>query len=253
MLEEHCADTQIRLEQLISLLNMDGRAAFPIPPKHLQFRVAGVYNDAFFLSGKSMVGDIEEMLNHCGRTVTDFESILDFGCGCGRHLIPLGFLVDHAKITGTDIDEEAIHWFRANYPSFKSLVVNRIHPPTEFADGAFDFIYCVSVFTHLPEDMQNDWLAEISRILRPGGLALLTTHGEKHYSKLTGPALDELLSTGFHYSVGTVTAGLPEFYQTTYHTHAYIEREWDRYFEVVAIRALQIGKNQDAVLVRKRS
>ena len=78
-------------------------------------------------------------------------------------------------------------------------------------------------------------------------------HGEKHYSKLTGPALDELLSTGFHYSVGTVTAGLPEFYQTTYHTHAYIEREWDRYFEVVAIRALQIGKNQDAVLVRKRS
>jgi len=42
----------------------------------------------------------------------------------------------------------------------------------------FDFIYAFSVFTHLSESGQVAWLAELSRILRPGGYLLMTTHGE---------------------------------------------------------------------------
>src|SRR6185503_21358796 len=40
--------------------------------------------------------------------------------------------------------------------------------------GFFDVVYAYSVFTHLPEDVQTHWLAEISRVLKPGGVLVAT-------------------------------------------------------------------------------
>lgn len=52
-------------------------------------------------------------------------------------------------------------------------------PPTTYPDSLFDVVYAVSVFTHLTEDRQLSWLAEFARIIRPCGLLLLTTHGDR--------------------------------------------------------------------------
>jgi ubiquinone/menaquinone biosynthesis C-methylase UbiE len=199
-----------------------------------------------------MIGDIEDLLSGSGESLSKFDNILDFGCGCGRLTIPLGFMVPPGKIYGTDIDKHAIHWMNSHYPAFQDIDVNGAKPPLKYPDGKFDFIYGISVFTHLPEKMQNAWLAELSRVLKPGGHALFTTHGEKHYSQLPSAALRELTERGFYFSVGSRTDGLPKFYQTSYQTHEYIKRRWSKYFDVIAIRKEGIGKNQDAVLVRKR-
>jgi len=43
-----------------------------------------------------------------------------------------------------------------------------------FPNDSFDFVYLTSVFTHmLPPDLDN-YLSEISRVLRPGGHVLMT-------------------------------------------------------------------------------
>lgn len=248
-IEQSCSGLQIETQQLLSLLDIKC-GPFSIPPKHLQIRVAGTYNARFFISGQKMLNDIEYILQSNGETLYKYNNILDFGCGCGRLTIPLGFMVPMEKIFGTDIDVKAIRWLGTNYPSFQ-LDVNRVKPPTRYADGMFDFIFGVSVFTHLPEKMQDAWLEELSRILKPGGFGLFTTHGEKYYLKLAPPARSELTARGFHYSVGSNTDGLPEFYQTSYQTHDYIKRNWSKHFEIIAICKEAIGKSQDAVLVRK--
>jgi predicted SAM-dependent methyltransferase len=57
-------------------------------------------------------------------------------------------------------------------------------PPTKYPAGKFDFIYALSVFTHLPELDQLAWMDEFHRILRPGGYLLLSLHGAYYLSIL---------------------------------------------------------------------
>src|SRR5712671_4925151 len=60
----------------------------PVPPAILRFRVGeSVSVETFFAVGKNTVRDIEGALESIGRPLEHFNSILDFGCGCGRTLM----------------------------------------------------------------------------------------------------------------------------------------------------------------------
>ena len=54
-----------------------------------------------------------------------------------------------------------------------------------FFGGYFYFIYCISVFTHLSIDVGKKWLIELNRVVKPGGIILFTTSGEKASQNLT--------------------------------------------------------------------
>lgn len=251
-IQDVCDDI-IEIQQRFSLQQIKEKFP-PMPPKALQIRVAGAYYPDFFKHGESIFCDIENILKAQGFGISNFERILDFGCGCGRMLIPGSLMLPPGKLSGTDIDEQAIVWLRNNYNSFNDLSVNGFMPPTKYSDGTFDFIYSISIFTHLPEEMQHAWLKELARLIRPGGCGVFTVHGENFFHLLLKQASrDALQKNGFAYEADTIKEGLPEFYQNAFHTHEYIRRQWSRYFEVVAIYPKGVGNHQDAVLVRKRS
>jgi SAM-dependent methyltransferase len=245
-------DLEVEVGQLHDMLELVHRPIAP-PPKHLQLRVVGNYGPDFVRSGFSVtVPMLNRSLRRVGRDLTDFASILDFGCGCGRAVFALSRLVPGADLHATDIDEEAIRWLQRSCGELATYTVCPTLPPMPYEDHAFDFAFGISVFTHLPEDMQFAWLAELARVVKPDGYVVLTTHGEHNIQDLPDSGRRELQRTGFLYvpSGYGSSISLPEFYENTFHSHEYIEREWSRYFEVIDIQAPEPGEHQDLVLLR---
>jgi SAM-dependent methyltransferase len=156
--------------------------AIPLPPRRLVVKVAGTADMAWFIRGGELAAEsIRAAAERAGRPVEGAEALLDFGCGCGRvmrHWSPLG----SARV-GTDVNAEAVAWCNANLP-FARFATNELAPPLPFEDESFDLAYALSVFTHLTEPLQRAWLAELHRVLRPGALLLVSTHGDASRDRL---------------------------------------------------------------------
>jgi len=100
--------------------------------------------------------------------------ILDFGCGQGRlcaELMELGF----RNVVGADSSPEMIRAAQRVCPDFSFVVNEGARLP--FAPGSFDAILLFAVLTCIPDDAaQKTLLAEFKRILRPGGLLLISDY-----------------------------------------------------------------------------
>jgi SAM-dependent methyltransferase len=229
---------------------MHGIDDAPYPPANLRRRVHGADDlESFVGVGKAVAGDLERHLLTAELGCRDAR-VLDFGCGCGR---VLRFLARDRgwRIHACDVDAEAISWCRLNLAQRARFSTNAPAPPLPYPAGFFDFVYSISVFTHLPEDLQLGWLEELRRVTRPGGHLLLSTHGEGLFHLVSRRGRRTLREHGFYYCAIGKTEGLPDFYQTSFHHRRYIERQWSRFFEIVRIEENGIAGRQDAILCRR--
>lgn len=108
--------------------------------------------------------------------IKDSQNVLDIGCGNGR-LLEL-FSNKSVYYTGLDISAELIKIAQEkcqqyNVPQASFQVGDMRYLP--FANGSYDLVFAVSALHHLPHHA-NRWqaLTEIFRVLRPGGLLLMT-------------------------------------------------------------------------------
>jgi SAM-dependent methyltransferase len=193
-----------------------------------------------------------------GRDLSDFSSVLDFGCGCGRTLRHFYRRSSSTHFYGVDIDSRAIDWCTSHL-AFAQFAVTSPKPPLPFSDGSFDLIYAVSVFTHIDEDLQFEWLNELRRVVKPGGVLLFTVQGavaqeiacrEGHVSPVD---LETLQSTGFLFKSGTrgrfKLDGLPDFYQMAFHTRKYVLEVWARFFAIQNYVDQGVNQYQDLVVM----
>ena len=98
--------------------------------------------------------------------------VADWGCGLARvvrHLPP------RYVRTGFDYNADAIAWAR-DHISEISFLDNALAPPLPSSANSFDALYALSVFTHLSEQAHHDWIKEIGRVLKPGGIFLGAFH-----------------------------------------------------------------------------
>lgn len=152
----------------------------PIPPDKLMYLVLGSEDVSWFLkSGKLGVMSMQEILERNGLALDEFEAILDFGCGVGRVMRHLQH-IHRPALFGTDYNPELIAWCKKNL-KFADFRTNLIVGPLDYQDELFDFIYALSVFTHLKKAQQNFWIKELCRVLKPDGYLFITVHGKEYY------------------------------------------------------------------------
>lgn len=166
------------LKDLAWFINGRQRSMSPdAPPPSLCFAVSANYDVSYFLrTGAQGAESIRSILARNHRPIESFGSILDFGCGCGRVARHWKGLEGSPLLTGTDINPSLVKWAHRNL-KFGRFLTNSLSSALPFKDREFDLIYAVSVFTHLSENLQKHWITELTRILQPGGVLLITVKG----------------------------------------------------------------------------
>ena len=100
-------------------------------------------------------------------------SMLDVGCGEGRHIFGVMQEYPMMKCVGLDMDDDSLKKAEEGYSYFESIsevgaeFIKGSAYSLPFPDNTFDLIVCSEVLEHLHE--YNDAVIEINRVLKPGG------------------------------------------------------------------------------------
>ena len=95
--------------------------------------------------------------------------ILDCGCGTGANMKRLS---RHGRVAGFDISAHGLQ-FAHSYDQRRLVRASVTHIP--FASGSFDLVTSFDVLSTLDDAMEQRALAEIRRVLRPGGALIVNT------------------------------------------------------------------------------
>jgi SAM-dependent methyltransferase len=153
-----------------------------IPPRGMIFTGTGDFRKA----GQRY---LELFINHGG--LKSDHRVLDVGSGIGRMALALTtFLSEKGHYEGFDIVPLGVKWCQKNisnrFPLFNFKLIqlkNDLYSlkgqeaesfTFPYPDQEFDFVFLTSVFTHmLPLEVEN-YMKEISRVLKPGGTCFST-------------------------------------------------------------------------------
>ena len=222
----------------------------PLPPAKLRVLVCGSADPEYFLdAGRRHAALFRDLLARNGSTPEDWTAVLDFGVGCGRVARWWDDLPGVA-VHGCDPNPELARWTRDNLP-FVNAAVSDHDPPLAYVGGSFDLVYALSIFTHLDELHALRWLAELRRVLKPGGLLLLTVAGEAYRDRLEP---DERARYDRGEQVVQFDTARGTNLCIAYHSQAYVEGRMLKDFELVdTLPASQSGDArmpQDCYLLR---
>jgi len=113
----------------------------------------------------------------------DVRRVLDVGCGAGQELLPFARELG-ARCVGADVTPEAgragRELFGAHAPAARVAFVRAAAESLPFADATFDVAVCRLA---LPYTDNARCLAELARVLRPGGALLLKIHHARYYAR----------------------------------------------------------------------
>lgn len=225
------------------------RGGTPLPPAFLRGRVGIDSSRAHFEEiGRRVAADVLSVFPALGLQVADYPRWLDFGCGAGRAARHLGSQPAIQRLTGVDVDASAIRWAARRLRD--EYIVIAPFPPTVFAEGTFDVVYAISVFTHFDERHQDAWLGELRRMLRPGGLFITTTHGPAlTYNRpdLSLADHEQLRDRGFVFRAGHGAFND----DSAFHTREYMEQVWTQYFQLLTFQPAGLAEYLDLSVWRR--
>lgn len=111
--------------------------------------------------------------------------VLDAACGEGYGSSLLARYGE--KVVGLDIDEASVSEASQKYKNENLSFVSGNIAQLPFEDSSFDMVVSYETIEHVPEEIQRSFLNEIQRVLRPGGILIMSTPNKAVYTdKVSG-------------------------------------------------------------------
>ena len=155
------------------------QAPFRFPPARLLYEISGIVDYSTYLRGGRYAVSYLTKIAKPHLTKDSDLTVCEWGCGAARIIRHFPEIEDprFSRVIGTDYDARMIAWCSANIEDVE-FFRNDLAPPLPLPDHSVDFLYALSVFTHLTEELQHSWLDDLLRVVRPDGVVLMTTMGE---------------------------------------------------------------------------
>lgn len=141
----------------------------------------------FFRSGEIHVQFVLDYVRHFIDANFSPASVLDFGCGVGRTLVP--FAAAATQATGIDVSPSMLREAQRNCDERGRRNVRLLLSDDELSalTGDFDLIHSCIVFQHIPVIRGRAIFAKLVNFLRPGGIAALqVTYGRSQFAASWG-------------------------------------------------------------------
>lgn len=159
--------------------SQNGQPLFPLPDSQIQTSTTGrsgtpILRDAFLFWQFC-----RERLIQDGNGLSSNTKIMDFGCAWARILRFWLKDIPPENLYGYDVEDRFLSFAKRDLPQC-NFTISSANPPLPSPDNSFDLIYAYSVFSHLPQGLTDRWISEFARVLKPGGIACLTTRPRAH-------------------------------------------------------------------------
>jgi ubiquinone/menaquinone biosynthesis C-methylase UbiE len=130
--------------------------------------------DEFFETGRQQIKQILSELEAAGISIVRGKS-LDFGCGIGR--LTQAFSEHFKSVDGVDISSSMIsNAQKLNRFADRAIYhLNVRNDLSLFPSNQYDFVFSWIVLQHMPRALQQNYIAEFFRLLKPGGVAYFQT------------------------------------------------------------------------------
>lgn len=242
------------------------RDNFPIPNDTQREGYLPGNDIAYWLHG---LADFLKLANALKSSNLSPKAILDFGSASGRVTRHLCRQLDETTVWACDIDPSHVDWLNHHGPPNVRPFLTSENVGVPIADNQLDLVCAFSVFTHIDET-EAAWLAEIRRVLRPGGIAYLTVHNDDTWAALadadsdshTNRLVNSMLRTG-KFQIEDAKQPMPKerivyqfkgsdlYHCQVFHSNRWIENTWGPFLEVVEIHPCA-HLRQSAVVLRKK-
>ena len=140
----------------------------------------------------------------CARELCRGKQVLDIACGTGYGTALIAETA--ARVVGVDIDHETIEGCRAAHSGSNILYREGRVEQIPAEDAEFEVVVSFETIEHVNEAAQKKFFQEIQRVLKPGGLLIMSspirndaTKNQFHIHELTAEEFLEALNANFRH------------------------------------------------------